>query len=92
MKRQTPWETTQPAPGGNGDSKAASRANQAELIENLLGKVEQKLANAGDVKASVADYIRLVQLYKELQDDEPRDIEVKWIDPQKQDEDPSGGA
>jgi hypothetical protein len=43
--------------------------------------VEKKL-EAGDVKATVGDYIRLVQLHKELEDDELKEIEVRWVDPE----------
>src|SRR3954462_4746590 len=31
-------------------------------------------------KMNIADYIRLLQLQKELFDDTPRDIEVTWIE------------
>jgi hypothetical protein len=55
---------------------------QAQVVEELIGKVEQKLSK-GDVKATVGDYIRLVQLQKELEEDEPRNIEVRWVDPEK---------
>jgi hypothetical protein len=53
-----------------------------QVVEDLIVKVEQKLGK-GDVKATVGDYIRLVQLQKELEEDEPRDIEVRWVDPEK---------
>ena len=49
------------------------------MVEELIEKVERNLAK-NDVKATVADYIRLVQLKKELEEDEPRDIEVKWVE------------
>jgi hypothetical protein len=45
--------------------------------------VEQKITK-GDMKASLGDYIRLVQLQKELEEEEPRDIQVTWVDPEKQ--------
>ncbi len=50
------------------------------MVENLIERMERSLAR-DDVKATVADYIRLVQLQKELEEDEPRDIEVRWVDP-----------
>ena len=43
--------------------------------------MEERL-EAGDVKATVADYIRLVQLQKELEEDEPTEIKVTWVDPE----------
>ena len=58
------------------------RNKQAEVVEQILEKVEQKLGE-GDVKATLGDYIRLVQLQKELEDDEPGEITVTWVDPEK---------
>jgi len=41
--------------------------------------VEEKLSRK-DAKASLGDYIRLVQLQKELDDEAPREIKVTWVD------------
>jgi hypothetical protein len=66
---------------GSRASNASSRVDkkQAEIVQKLLTKMEQKLAK-DEVKASLADYIRLVQLQKELEADEPREIRVQWVD------------
>ena len=53
---------------------------QAEVVQKLLKKVEQKLSG-DDVKASLGDYIRLVQLHKELDEETPREIKVTWVEP-----------
>jgi hypothetical protein len=53
-------------------------------VDDLLAKVELKLSE-GDVKASLGDYIRLVQLQKELEEEEPREIRVTWIEPEETD-------
>ena len=58
------------------------RNKKAEVVEQILEKVEQKLGQ-GDVKATLGDYIRLVQLQKELEDEEPGEITVTWVDPDK---------
>ena len=55
---------------------------QAQVVEELIERVERNLAKE-DTKATVADYIRLVQLQKELEEAEPRDIEVRWVDPEE---------
>ena len=34
------------------------------------------------LKASLGDYIRLVQLQKELEEDEVREIRVTWVEPE----------
>ena len=58
------------------------RNKKAEVVEQLLEKVEQKLGE-GDVKATLGDYIRLVQLQKELEEEEPGEIRCTWVDPDK---------
>ena len=59
------------------------RNKKAEVVGQILEKVEQKLGD-GDVKATLGDYIRLVQLQKELEDDEELgEITVTWVDPEK---------
>jgi hypothetical protein len=50
------------------------------VVKSLLRKVEKKLSE-DEVKASLADYIRLVQLEKELEDAEPTEVKVTWIEP-----------
>ncbi|HSP68869.1 MAG TPA: hypothetical protein VLN48_14175 [Bryobacteraceae bacterium] len=42
--------------------------------------MEKKLGGE-DVKATLADYIRLVQLQQELEEEEPKDITVTWVEP-----------
>ena len=58
-------------------------SKRADLIERAIESIEQKLGKA-DVKATFADFIRLLQLQKEFQTDEPREIKVTWIDPNKE--------
>jgi hypothetical protein len=42
--------------------------------------VEKKLGGE-DVKATLGDYIRLMQLQKELEEDDQQDIRVTWVEP-----------
>ena len=58
------------------------RKAQAKVIEELIEKFEKKLGSE-DAKATLGDYIRLLQLRKELDEEELREIEVKWVDPEK---------
>jgi len=44
----------------------------------LRGKLGAALTS-GELKGTLADYIKLIQLEKELGDDEPRRIEVSWV-------------
>ena len=51
----------------------------AKLLKNLETKV-----NKEGFKATLGDFIRLVQLERELADeDEPREIRVTWVEPRK---------
>ncbi len=45
-----------------------------------MDHVERKLGGK-DVKATLGDYIRLVQLQQELEQEEPKDIKVTWVEP-----------
>lgn len=50
-------------------------------ISNLLDLVDKHLVSAAQ-KATVTDYIRLVQAAKETQANRPLDIRVQWIETQ----------
>ena len=58
----------------------AKKKTQAAVVKKLLKNVEKKLGGE-DVKATLGDYIRLVQLQQELEEGEPRDITVSWVEP-----------
>lgn len=49
-------------------------------MKKLLKNVEKKLGGE-DVKATLGDYIKLMQLQQELEEEEPRDITVTWVNP-----------
>lgn len=55
-------------------------AKRADLVDKAIERIEEKLGSS-DVKATFADFIRLLQLQKELQTDQPKEIKVTWIDP-----------
>jgi len=59
---------------------------KAEVVEQIIEKVEQRLGD-GEMKATLGDYIRLVQLQKELEEEEPGEITVTWVDPDKSESD-----
>ena len=62
------------------DNRPRRGSKRADLVERAIESIEQKLGSS-DVKATFADFIRLLQLQKELQSDQPREIKVTWIDP-----------
>mgnify|MGYP003352125360 CR=1 FL=1 len=63
-----------------GAGKESGLRTQLAVVKKLLKKVEEKLSRE-DVKASLADYIRLLQLHKELDEEAPREIRVTWVEP-----------
>jgi hypothetical protein len=54
-------------------------------VEALLKNVEKKLTGK-EVKATLGDYLKLVQFQKELEDEDPKEIKVTWVDPEKKSE------
>ena len=56
------------------------KKTQAAVVQKLLKNVEKKLGGE-DVKATLGDYIRLVQLQQDLEEEEPKDVKVTWVDP-----------
>ncbi|MBZ5590651.1 MAG: hypothetical protein LAP39_00330 [Acidobacteriia bacterium] len=62
------------------DPSGHRTANRAQLLDKAIQRIEEKLGSA-DVKATFGDFIKLLQLQKEMQLDQPREIKVTWIDP-----------
>ena len=58
----------------------ASRT-RAALIGKLIRKLEKRMLEKEEVKATVADLIRLLQLDQELSEKKPKEIRVKWVEP-----------
>ena len=57
-----------------------SSEDRKERIEGILDSIEKKLLST-NYKASLGDYIRLLQLQLETEDEMPGGIEVTWIEP-----------
>jgi hypothetical protein len=64
---------------------------QKTVVATIRERVEKRLAKNVE-KASLADYIRLVQLEQELQHTEAKEIKATWVEPKakrkKQTEEP----
>ena len=61
------------------------RVRVAELLEKIVEKIEVQVA-AGEVKATTAEYLKLIQLQKEFDQDEAKEIRVTWINPSENSE------
>jgi hypothetical protein len=57
------------------------RNSRKARVTELLEQIEAKL-NVKDMKITLGDFIRLMQLERDLgQDDQPREIIITWKDP-----------
>jgi len=73
----TPKQTTAPP-----KKRAAPRKSRAEAVATILQNVEDKLAK-GSMKATLGDYIKLIQLSKEMSEEAKTEIKVTWIEEPK---------
>lgn len=55
-------------------------------MTRIRKRMEAKLSKS-DAKVTLGDYIRLVQLEKTLEEDEPREIKVTWVNPEEKNSD-----
>ena len=56
------------------------------MVTRIRKRMEAKLSKS-DAKVTLGDYIRLVQLEKTLEEDEPREIKVTWVNPEEKNSD-----
>ena len=56
------------------------RVRLAQLISKARQGFEARLQEK-DLKLTLADYLRLIQMEKEIDDGEAREIKVTWVDP-----------
>ena len=66
---------------GNGRSLKETRRRLAKVIDEMLEMFEEKVV-AKDFKATLSDFIRLLQLKKDLEEEQPREITVTWVEPE----------
>ena len=52
------------------------------ILEKVISNMETKLTKE-EFKPSLADYLKLVQLEKEVGEEEPKEIKVTWVEPVK---------
>jgi len=57
--------------------------SEAELVRSLLRDASKKLQGKG---ITIAEFIKLLQLRREFEGDELKEIEVRWVEPQVTDD------
>jgi hypothetical protein len=74
-------------PGETAETKQPEKPkrprNKAALVKHVIRKITSKLEN-DELKPTVGDFIRLLQLEKELAEETPREIKVTWVEPEKE--------
>jgi hypothetical protein len=51
-------------------------------IAELLGKAAENFkGERGNFEPTLAEYLKLVQLEKEFEEDEVKEIKIKWVEP-----------
>jgi pantothenate kinase len=76
---RTPKTQGSEQPKADKKTAASRSADRAELVERAIQSIEEKL-KSNEVKATLADFIRLLQMQKELQLDQPREIKITWVE------------
>jgi hypothetical protein len=77
-KKKTAPEAVTAAPNG-GATKQTENETRAQAVERILRTVEKKMSSE-DLKATLGDYIRLIQLAKEIGEEPKSEIKVTWIE------------
>jgi len=58
--------------------RSVRKTRQKRLVEKAIESIGSKL-ETNEVKGTMGDLIRLLQFQKEMDGEEPREIEVKWV-------------
>ena len=58
---------------------AGALGSREEAIGLILDKLEAQFLDNKEVKGTVADYLRLIQVMKEMGEERPREIEIRWV-------------
>jgi hypothetical protein len=57
------------------------RVRISSFLEKAIQDIEGKL-DSKDLKPSMTDYMKLLQLERELDHDSPKEIKVTWVEPE----------
>ncbi len=66
---------------GKQEAKPRRARSKKTLVKQVIQQFGQKLEK-DEVKPTVGDFIRLLQLEKELLDESPKEIKVSWVEPE----------
>ena len=72
-----------PKKRGPGQKGTASTKRIEKLVEEAIGGIEKRLADENS-PPSIGDYLKVMQLQKELEDETPKEIKITWVEPAKE--------
>lgn len=87
VKPELPGATERSAQEGITEGE---RLNELETVERLLSDLESKIRETS-FKPAVADLIRLLLLRRDLEEEQPKEITVQWVEPEMDAEEPIAG-
>lgn len=61
------------------------RDSQGALVDEALDKIDHQIKQ-GDMKGSMMDLVRLIQLHREMEFQQPTEVEVTWVEPLKEED------
>ena len=61
------------------------RESQGLLVDEALGKMEKQIKH-GEMKGSIMDLVRLIQLHREMEYQQPTEVAVTWVETLKEDD------
>ena len=66
--------------GSTSRRKTASSRRIAKLVTKAIEGIESRLNDEKD-PPGIGDYIKVMQLQKDIADEQPKEITVTWVDP-----------
>jgi hypothetical protein len=63
-------------------TEVRNKLRVSTVLKSVISKMEDKLQEK-DFKPTLADFLRLVQLENETEGEEPKEIKVTWVEPDK---------
>lgn len=55
-------------------------ASTIDILDRAINSIQKRFSSEG-MKATVGEFIRLLEVQKQLQADQPKEIKVTWIEP-----------
>lgn len=57
------------------------RVRIAEMLKQAIGAIETRLENK-ELKPTMGDYLKLLQMEQDFEEEGPREIKVTWVGPE----------